>query len=280
LTEPLFDHLEEIRKEIAAAHHFALFLDFDGTLAPIVQHPGEAKIPPKTRRVLEGIVERPDVTVAVISGRALEDLRVRVGMDVILAGNHGLEIGGRGLDFREPKAQQRRVMLGEICAELRKLSRSIEGAEIEDKGLSGSVHFRNVAAADVSRLAAVVRAVVSPHGNQFVIRQGIKVFEIVPCVRWNKGLAVRWILDQLRGFPDERICYCYIGDDVTDEDAFRELAEGITIQVAGKTATAARFRARDTAETRAFLDWLKDTHASAERPITSGNVDPQIANRV
>jgi alpha,alpha-trehalase len=126
-----------------------------------------------------------------------------------------------------------------------------------------------VAAADVSRLAGVVRAVVSPRGNQFVIRQGNKVFEIVPCVRWDKGSAVRWILERLRDSRHGKISYCYIGDDLTDEDAFRELNDGITIQVAGKTATAARFRARNTAEVREFLEWFAATRASAELPITS-----------
>src|SRR5205085_7023144 len=126
----------------------------------------------------------------------------------------------------------------------------------EDKGLSASVHFRHVAAAEVPRLAGVVRAVVSPHGNQFVSRPGNKVLEIVPCVRWNKGVAACWIIERLRERTEGNIGYCYIGDDVTDEDAFRELTEGITIQVGGKTVTAARFRARNTAEVREFLEWL------------------------
>lgn len=269
MSAPLFDHLEEIRNEISTARHFALFLDYDGTLAPIVAHPGDAKIPPATRRVLESIVRRPDFTVSVISGRALDDLRARVGLDVILAGNHGLEISGGGLEFREPQAQERRSVTHEICEEVRERSRQIEGVEIEDKGLTGSVHFRRMAAADVPRLASLVRAAVSPVGNQFVIRQGNKVFEIVPCVRWNKGLAVRWILERLRECPDGKISKCYIGDDVTDEDAFRELNGGITIQVAAKTPTAARFRAKNTAETRDFLEWLESTRTSAEPRITS-----------
>jgi len=268
LSTPLFDHLEEIRPEIAAVDHLALFLDFDGTLAPIVPHPDEAEIPPGTRRVLESIVVRPDITVAVISGRALEDLRARVRMDVILAGNHGLEISGGGLEFREPQAQDRRLPIRRICEELRERTRQIEGSEVEDKGLTASVHFRNVAPADVPGLAGLVRAVVIRSGNQFVVRPGNKVFEIVPFVRWNKGSAVRWILQRLRDRLAGTISYCYIGDDVTDEDAFRELDGGVTIQVGSKAATAARFRVQNTEETRAFLEWLDRTRAAAE-PFTS-----------
>jgi trehalose-phosphatase len=267
LSSPLCDRIEEIRNEIEGAAHFVLFLDFDGTLAPIVQRPGEAKIPPETRQVLERIVALPAFTIAVISGRALDDLRTRVRLDAILAGNHGLEISGGGLEFFEPQAQQRRTVLHQICEELRERLRQFEGAEVEDKGLTCSVHFRNVAADDAPGVAGLVREVVGPHANQFAIRQGNKVFEMVPCVRWNKGSAVRWILERLRERINGKICYCYIGDDTTDEDAFRELSEAITIQVGERTPTSARFLAKDTTQVREFLAWLAQTHA-AERTVT------------
>src|SRR5580658_1893191 len=85
LTRPLFEHLAEVAGEIGAARHLLLGLDFDGTLAPIVSHPEGAVMPEPTRSILRRLAARPDMTVAIVSGRAMPDLARRMDLDVILA---------------------------------------------------------------------------------------------------------------------------------------------------------------------------------------------------
>ena len=116
--EPLLDRLAEVASEIGAASHFLLCLDFDGTLAPIVPDPADARMPGETRAVLDQLVSQPGVTVAVVSGRAAEDLQTRVGLNVILAANHGLEIIEGNTCWRHPTAAGLQPILHEICGEL------------------------------------------------------------------------------------------------------------------------------------------------------------------
>ena len=108
MTQPLFDCLPQIASSIRNAPHVLLSLDFDGTLAPIHQNPGAASMPSESRRALKALESGHRSSVAIISGRALPDLRERVRMEeIIYAGNHGLEITGPGLHFIEPTAARR-----------------------------------------------------------------------------------------------------------------------------------------------------------------------------
>src|SRR5450432_2088117 len=125
MPEPLSpDALAKIRERLRGGCPLSLFLDFDGTLAPIVNDPGDACLGPDVRRILEALAARDDTLVAVISGRALADLRPRVGIaNAIYAGNHGLEIsgpeiGGKPVCFVEPCALARREPLRQICDNL------------------------------------------------------------------------------------------------------------------------------------------------------------------
>jgi trehalose 6-phosphate phosphatase len=263
VAESVFGRFPDIAREIHAAPNFLLCLDFDGTLAPIVPDPGDAQMPDETRGVLEALAARRGVTLAVVSGRSLADLQSRVGLDVILAGNHGLEIAAKGSELRNPNAAKWQSLLHQICADLARRIGAIPGALIEDKGLTASVHYRNVARADFARLAEMVCAAVEPASSHFFLRRGKKVFEILPRVRWHKGTAVRWIRERLRTRVTGDISVAYIGDDITDEFAFRELSSGITIRVGKETSTAARFCVRDTGEVLKFLKWLASDTAAA-----------------
>jgi trehalose 6-phosphate phosphatase len=256
VTEPLFDRLPEVAREIGGASHFLLGLDFDGTLAPIVPCPEDSRMPARTRAVLERLVSQPGTTVAIVSGRACENLRSRVGLDVILAGNHGLEIMSGNTHWRHPTAVKSQPALHEMCAELSALAAEIPGAFIEDKGLTASLHYRNAAAVVVPRLSEIVNAVIAPHKDLFLLRHGKKVFEVLPSVPWDKGSAVLCILEQLRGKRGPDISVCYIGDDATDECAFRKLTGAITVRVGESRHTSARFRVSGTEEVAEFLDRL------------------------
>ncbi|MBV9766414.1 MAG: trehalose-phosphatase, partial [Acidobacteriaceae bacterium] len=117
---PVFSSLDEIERRVTSGAQIALFLDFDGTLSKIVPHPTDAELDPHIRSMLKVLTARPDFTVAVVSGRALKDVRQRVGLtDVIYVGNHGLEIESDSICFREPEAETLRRELRSLSLQLK-----------------------------------------------------------------------------------------------------------------------------------------------------------------
>ena len=231
-----------------------LGLDFDGTLAPIVDEPGRAQLPPHTERVLHALVQHERLTVALISGRQRSDLQERVGIaHIVYAGNHGFEISGDGFLFIEPHAAASSRQLTQIAATLTKQLQPIPGTLVEDKGLTVSVHYRQVAAKDRAEVRRLVQAAVDSTTEAFQMTLGNKVYEIRPRVRWNKAMALAWIKEKL-GQTDALTIY--LGDDATDEDVFISLADGITIKIGDSTDTAARYLMEGPAEVHRFLEWL------------------------
>jgi trehalose 6-phosphate phosphatase len=219
------DRLDVLRAARADAGSLLLGLDFDGTLAPIVPRPEDAALLPAARRALDALAERSDTHIAIVSGRALADVRPRVGLErVYYAGNHGLEIDGPDVARVHPVAHDARDALAALARSLDDALRPIPGVIVEDKGLTLSVHFRLVTdAADEERVRAVVRERARAH-RDLRLSDGRKVVEIRPDVDWHKGRALRFLRDTL----EERFGRgpaIFIGDDRTDEDAFRELGE-------------------------------------------------------
>ncbi len=240
------------------APYVLLFLDFDGTLAPISSNPGTASMPAGTRKALKAISAGGRSSVAIISGRALPDIRERVRLEeLIYAGNHGLEITGPGLYFVEPTAAQRAEVLEELARHLQVRLRRIPGVDVESKVFTASIHFRKTPTGRLEEVHRTVLEAVAPIGNLFQVTQGLKVFDIRPRVNWNKGLAVRWIKETL-GRTDA--LPIYIGDDLTDEDAFAALPEGITVSV-GRAAskTCARYHLEEQERVQEFLVWLTES---------------------
>jgi trehalose 6-phosphate phosphatase len=248
---------------IESARKIGLYLDFDGTLAPIVPHPDQAKLPDQVRSSLLSLVAQPRITLAVVSGRSLADLEPKVGIpNIVYAGNHGFEISGKGLAFIKEAALEQQGRLAEILMLLRDRLQGIPRVEIEDKGLTASVHYRNVDPSDWEQVADIVAQQIEQE-DHFLLRHGKMVLEIRPRAHWNKGEAVLWIRKQLHL---EDAVEIYIGDDTTDEDAFMALPDGITIRVGAAEQTAARYTFRDTGEVASFLDWLAhQEEANVER---------------
>jgi trehalose-phosphatase len=123
------DGLAEVREQVRDAGRVSVFLDFDGTVTPIVDDPADAHLEPRMKVVLESLAGCDDTLLAFISGRSLDDLRQRVGIpNVVYAGNHGLEIGGRGLSFVEPVALAKRQLLKGLVEGLNGSLRHIRGA--------------------------------------------------------------------------------------------------------------------------------------------------------
>jgi trehalose 6-phosphate phosphatase len=254
MTQPLFDHLPQIASSMRDAPHVLLFLDFDGTLAPIHQNPGAASMPPESRRALKALEARDGSSVAIISGRALPDLRERVRMEeIVYAGNHGLEITGPGLHFVEPTAARRVEALEELARHLQVRLRHIPGVEVESKVFTASVHFRRASASRLEEVHKIVQDTLTPIVSLFQVTQGRQVFEIRPRVNWHKGLAVRWIREAL---GRRNALTMYIGDDLTDEDAFAALPEGVTISVGRSSGTCAQYYLDMQESVQKFLQWL------------------------
>ena len=251
---PLFDHLSDIESLLRERRRVLVFLDFDGTLTPIVDFPNQAVMLPEIRVTLKRLSEMSTFSITIVSGRALSDIRARVGMaNLTYAGNHGLEICGEGLHFVEPEAVQRIKILGEFSRRLRERLRHIPGVEVENKVLTTSVHFRRAERGSLDEIRKTVHAELAFSERIFRVTRGLQVIEIRPRVDWNKGTAVRWI-QQVSGSANT--LSLYVGDDDTDEDAFAALPEGVTVRVGHAKGTAARYYLDDQRSVTHFLSWL------------------------
>lgn len=235
-----------------------VLLDYDGTLSPIAPRPEDAVLPPAMRIVLDELSGRWNT--AVISGRALADVRDMVGVDgIVYAGNHGLEIEGpAGTGISRSLGEAYVQDVAEASAELQSELESVEGSLVEDKQFSLSVHYRLVASADVRRVEAAVDTAIKRH-PRLRKRHGKKVFELRPDLDWDKGRAVTWLLEVVNQRETEALPI-YIGDDDTDEDAFRALENaGIGVLVSEEDRpTAATHRLSDTDGVRRFLARLAE----------------------
>ena len=257
MSWPLFENLSEIGRRLKAAQHVLLFLDFDGTLAPIVERPEMARLSPETKNLLFRLSRRDDMTVALISGRSLSDIQERVGIEnMIYAGNHGLEISGPKIHFVHSQAAAQQEPLRQLSELLSNKLRHIAGAKVELKGLTTSIHYRRVAPAEVNAVTQIVHTSVLRACHLFRLTAGKKVHEIRPRVDWHKGAAVRWIRERL-GNPNS--LSIYLGDDTTDENAFVELQHGITVKIGISATTQARLHLADHLEVQKFLYWLEET---------------------
>jgi trehalose-phosphatase len=252
------DHSDRIIASLRD-RRLALFLDYDGTLTPIVRRPEDARLTEGMRSRLRTLAGR--CFVAIVSGRDLDDVRAMVNLEELhYAGSHGFDIRGPdGLHMQQQAAVERLPDLDAAEQSLRRELDSIKGAWLERKRFALAVHFRETAAADESRVAEAVDRVLASHAR-LRKRGGKKIFELQPDVPWHKGRAVLWLMERL-GLDGPDVLPAYIGDDVTDEDAFTELAgRGLGVRVGSPDEpTAADYFVHDTVELERFL------HALTER---------------
>lgn len=260
----ILDHLADVEKRITAASHLALFLDFDGTLSPIVSSPQDAILEDGIRPILEELAARKDVGIAIISGRSITDVRDRVGLSgVVYAGNHGLEAESDTISYRNPEAESMRRELKCTLLQLRLALSETDGLEIEDKGLTLAVHFRRVTEHLHDWVRSITLSTVG-RSRSFTCREGKMVIDIKPRIEWHKGYAVQWILKEI--MPPGALPI-YLGDDVTDEDAFAAIREGITIKVGGSVETGAQYKLPDVPSVGQFLNWLN--HAKPHESLAT-----------
>jgi len=245
----------------------SIFLDYDGTLTPIVEDPARATIPETTRRIISRLVGY--YSVAIISGRDLADVQNMVGIDgIAYAGSHGFDISGPGGQYRnQEKGKNFLPALDRAEVELAKALEGIPGARVERKLFAIAIHYRQVDRIKLDELEKRFDKVMS---NYPKLRKttGKEVFELRPDVNWDKGKALLHLLEAL--FTDSgKVMPVYIGDDDTDEDAFRAISNrGIAIVVGtDKRPTAAHYALRDTDEVAQFLQELI---ALAEPEVSRG----------
>jgi trehalose 6-phosphate phosphatase len=256
---PLWQHLQGILPRFIASEWCALLLDYDGTLTPLVTDPAAAYLSPAMQQILTALVHHPRYQVAMVSGRALADLQGRAaGLALYMAGNHGLQIVGPEIEYCHPEAVQLQPQLRTLAQDLRQELETIPGAWVEDKGLTLTVHMRVVPTAYVPlvqrRVLRLLRSALE--ARTLTIRTGKAVLEVRPAIKWDKGSALRWIVDHMcRSQSASGMFPVYIGDDETDEDAFQALgAAGLGILVGcDRLSSAAHYYVESVEQAMQFL---------------------------
>lgn len=235
-----------------------LFLDYDGTLAPIAKTPEKAVLPADTKSLLRKISQLPGVILAVISGRQLSDLEKMIRLSgLIYVGNHGLEMKSNRWRWIHPQAKQFRVVVKNVTAKLQRQIQPVEGAVLENKGFGLSLHYRLVCKKEIPVLYAMFNQTIKPwiSRGKAKFSEGKKVWELRPSLDWNKGMAVRKLLEKYRCYNRD-VVLC-VGDDRTDEDAFRLLRrEALTVRVGRRGKTNARYVLGNCQDVGKFLEKL------------------------
>ena len=252
------EHAGTIREQLAHAEP-VVFLDYDGVLTPIVSHPDLAVLSDRTRAVLAELAGV--ATVAVVSGRDVADVRSKVAVaGIYYAGSHGFDIiGPDGEPVVDERLQHFQIYLEPLDAATASLEEQlahVPGVQVERKRFAIAVHYRRVADSDYPKVEAAIAAT-APEVPSLRVASGKKIFEFRPDFDWDKGRALNWLLDEL-DLDRYAVTPVYLGDDTTDEDAFRVVRKrgiGIVVGRDGEPSHA-RYALDDTDQVATFLSDL------------------------
>lgn len=260
LKPPFGDIL--VKLDDAPSRAIALYLDFDGTIAELVDHHADAAVDPAIQVTLAELQHLCQL--AIVTGRDPEDARARVELNGIpYAGNHGLRIiksDGEIFAVRHEAQDQ----IEAIDREMVDIVAGVPGALIERKHASRVLHYRRAAPPDRAKAVAALKQRLRDYPG-LLLKSGKMVEEVQPKIHWHKGFAIRWLNDH----APQTIAYTlYLGDDRTDEDAFVQLGNaqgqmpGAGILIAKQPRpSAAAYRLPDVPAVAGFLtalaDWLK-----------------------
>jgi len=243
----------------ALAHSKPLFFfDYDGTLAPITRDPSRAYLPDETRKLLAQLAEK--FRVAIVSGRDMDDLKNFIGLDsLIYAGSHGFRISGPGgIEMEHDKVSELLPRINTLMDVLQKEPKlKTRGVEIERKFMAIAVHYRNAPSGTYKTVYKTIKKIITSF-DEFSTGRGKKVIEIRPSLKWHKGRAVEWIMQTLEQKDGVTYMPIYLGDDITDEDAFRAMPNnGIGILVGEHPSpSAACCQLPDVWEVQKLLNYL------------------------
>ncbi len=262
----LFDHWPDISSRVSEAAQLLVMLDFDGTLSPIVKHPDFATLPPETRTRLIELRAAPGVSLAIISGRSVADLRQRVAVEnITYVGNHGRELQKSGVSAPEIDSEVQRRM-EEVAGHLTQELSGVPGVYIENKGFTVALHYRQVPEALHPEVQTRAQQIAWRMADVIEMSEGKCVYDLLPSDGANKGKAALALVEEHGGLPKVLPIYC--GDDTTDETVFRALPAGsITVYVGDVPGTsAARYQLAGPKEVASLLSRISLLRRSAARP--------------
>lgn len=254
--------LSEVQAEVAgrpADTAFVLLLDFDGTVAEFHADPAAPELTQERWDLLYQIARDSSVSLGIVSGRRLDDLkkRTRLPGHVYHAGLHGLEIEVDGHRISHPDLAAAEAHVDGLAECLKKLLSEFPGAYIEDKKASVAVHTRRLPKDDYERVFARADILAVPWIAEGHVRrlEGNAVVEYLPNISGHKGEATKWITAHVEAKFARRAWVAYVGDDITDEDAFRAIECGIGVLV-GLRPTSATHKLDGIPDVDRFLRWL------------------------
>ncbi|OGU63411.1 MAG: trehalose-phosphatase [Stygiobacter sp. RIFOXYC12_FULL_38_8] len=239
---------------IKTARQIILFLDYDGTLVPIMEKPSLAVMSYQMEEILRDLNRKGNISIFLVTGRAHSDIKkiFRV-KDVTIISNHGFQITGKNINWSHPDIKHFLPSLRKTKLLLMKKLNFFPSTFLEDKRITMTVHFRNAEKKHIPLLKKTVRNIVVNYKEDLHTTSGKKVVEVRPNIRWNKGEAVLKIMKRLR-IRNEATKILYVGDDKTDEDAFKALKhKAVTIVVGRKQNSHANYYVRNTDEVQKVL---------------------------
>lgn len=259
MSEYLLENLGKLFASFGASARPSVFFDYDGTLSAIAERPESAVLTQRMRSLLAAVTRRyPTV---VISGRAVDDLmgKVRIETGLVYAGNHGMEIRADSFSLVCDPGRAAKLEIARLRRSLAAAIAGFEGAFVEDKGQTLSVHYRLLRPASLvedlrTRFFEITSGPAS--GGLIRVTEGKKVLEVRPPVEWNKGSAVKWIMKR----PAFRSTVpLYLGDDETDRDGFSAVSgSGVSVFIGHREATGsgADYHLKSQREVEGFCRWL------------------------
>ncbi|KAK4428529.1 putative trehalose-phosphate phosphatase D [Sesamum alatum] len=268
---------EEIMRA-SKGKQIVVFLDYDGTLSPIVEDPDRAFITTEMREAVRDVAKL--FPTAIVSGRCRAKVYNFVRLsELYYAGSHGMDIKGPAKGHTHRKGNQTVLcqpareflpMIDEVYKALMENVKYIPGAKVENNKFCLSVHYRCVEEKKWGELGDQVKLVIKDY-PQLRLTQGRKVLEIRPTIKWDKGNALEFLLESLGYAESDDVLPVYIGDDRTDEDAFRVLRErgqGLGILVS-----------KTPKETNASYSLQEPSEASYAVPQTFGGVEEAVRTK-
>jgi len=259
-----FRMLLDVQQAIATrppATRLVFLSDYDGTLADFHPDPTIPVPSPLTRELLCKLASRDDLSFGIVSGRRIADLRTRTQLPsrVYLAGLHGMEIEVGSRRWEHPDLHAAREHVRALNERLEEVRDRVPGLLLEDKHASVAVHVRTVDEARRSEALALADACAAQWVAAGKLRRltGNMVLEFLPNIACHKGDATTWIARDVRTRCSAEPWVVFVGDDVTDEDAFRAIEKGLGMGVlVGSRPSAARYQLDSTREVDALLSWL------------------------
>jgi trehalose-phosphatase len=245
----------DLIKLLGIRNRIILFLDYDGTVTPIKKRPYLAVLSPNTKELLMNLRKCEDLSLFIITGRENNDIKEIIGIkDINIISNHGLQFNYHNKLWVHPETKHYTSTIKKVSSLINDILPRFPNTFIEDKKLSFTVHFRNTDKNSVPELKKTIVDVMQPYQEKLKILKGKKIIEIRPNIEWDKGRAVLKMLNILKLKEKKYICV-YIGDDRTDENAFKVLNKNeITIHVGTNKRTQAKYYLRSTKEVYKFLE--------------------------